>query len=115
MRKPFTVISALLLLLIAAVHVYRALTGMELVVNGQEVPMMVSYIAAAIAGIIGLLTLDGTARRPARLGVLLGPRFAGTVDFLGAFAPRKSSRYVGATATNGGTSPITAPSKRGLI
>jgi len=57
MRKPFTVIAALLLLLVAAVHVYRALTGMELVVNGQDVPMMVSYIAAAITGLVGLLTL----------------------------------------------------------
>jgi len=57
MRKPFTMIGAILLLLIAAMNVYRTYSGMDLTVSGQAVPMMVNYVTAAIFAIVGLLTL----------------------------------------------------------
>jgi len=57
MRRPFTIIAALLLLFVAAAHLYRAYLGINFTVDGQTVPMMVSYVAAAVTGIVGLLTL----------------------------------------------------------
>ena len=57
MGRLFTVLGAILLLLIAAAHIYRIYSGMDLTVNGQVVPMTVSYVGAAVFGIIGLLQL----------------------------------------------------------
>ena len=57
MRKPFTLIGALLLLIVAAAHVYRAVNGMNAEMDGAMIPMWVSYGAAALFGIVGLLTL----------------------------------------------------------
>lgn len=52
--KPFTLIGAILLLLVAAVHIYRIYAGFGVSVADQTVPMMVTYVAAAVFGIVGL-------------------------------------------------------------
>ncbi len=39
MGRPFTHVAALLLLLVAAAHVYRYFTGMSVVVAGHDIPM----------------------------------------------------------------------------
>lgn len=57
MRKPFTLIGAILLLIVAGAHVYRAYSGFDAEMDGALVPMWVSYGAAALFGIVGLLTL----------------------------------------------------------
>jgi hypothetical protein len=57
MRRPFTLIGALLLLVVAAAHVYRAVQGIDAAIGNEMVPMVVSWGAAAIFGIAGLMTL----------------------------------------------------------
>jgi hypothetical protein len=57
MRKPFTLIGALLLLLVAGAHIYRAVQGIDVGIGNQMVPMMVSYGAAALFGIVALLQI----------------------------------------------------------
>lgn len=52
--KPFTFVGAILLLLVAAVHIYRIYAGFGVGIADQSMPMMVSYVAAAVAGIVGL-------------------------------------------------------------
>ena len=53
--KPFTIISALLLLLIAAAHVYRAYAGIDVVVGTHHIPMIGSWIAAAVCAVLGIM------------------------------------------------------------
>ena len=53
--KPFTIISALLLLLIAACHAYRAYAGLDFVFGTFHVPMMASWVAAAVTAILGIM------------------------------------------------------------
>jgi hypothetical protein len=57
MRKPFTLIAALLLLLVAAVNAYRAYAGMNAELGDHVIPMWATWGTAAIAGIVGLMTL----------------------------------------------------------
>jgi uncharacterized integral membrane protein len=53
--KPFTVITALLLLLIAAAHAYRAYAGLDFVFGSFHPPIMASWIVAAVAAILGIM------------------------------------------------------------
>ena len=55
--KPFTMIAALLLLIVAGVHAYRLATGMAVSVQGSAVPMIASWIGVAVAGILGAMLL----------------------------------------------------------
>jgi hypothetical protein len=55
MRKPFTIIGAILLLLVAAAHVYRAYAGIEIGVGGQMMPVMWSYILGGVIAIVGVM------------------------------------------------------------
>jgi hypothetical protein len=57
MKTLIVVVSALLLLAIAACHAYRAYAGLPLVMGTHAVPMMASYIAAGVTGLLGLLLL----------------------------------------------------------
>ncbi|MDE2181900.1 MAG: hypothetical protein KGJ78_02640 [Alphaproteobacteria bacterium] len=52
--KPFTVIAALVLLIMAAMHAYRAYTGLDLVVAGHAIPIFVSWICTGVAGFLGI-------------------------------------------------------------
>jgi len=53
--KPFTIISALLLLLIAACHAYRAYAGLDLIIAGHAIPIVASWVAAAVCAILGIM------------------------------------------------------------
>jgi len=54
--KPFTTLTVLLLLLVAAAHIYRLATDMVLDMNGTEIPMWASIVAAAVSGALGVMT-----------------------------------------------------------
>ena len=60
--KPFTTISALILLAIAAVQAVRAFTGIDVVIDGFHVPVMASWIAAGVIGLVGLMTFSEARR-----------------------------------------------------
>ena len=55
MSKPFTVITALLLLVVAAAHAYRAFAGIDIVVASHVIPMSVSWAAAAVCAVLGIM------------------------------------------------------------
>ena len=61
-RKPFTLIAAVLFLIVAAVHLYRLYSGFEVVIDAYVVPHAASWLGAAIAGPIGVMLL-GEARK----------------------------------------------------
>jgi len=56
-RKPFTLIAALIFLMIAAVHIYRLATGFEVTIAGSSVAMGVSWAGLVIAAILGVMLL----------------------------------------------------------
>lgn len=53
--KLFSTIAAILLAVIAAAQGLRAYYGLDLVVGTYHVPVMMSWIAAGVAGVIALL------------------------------------------------------------
>jgi hypothetical protein len=58
MRKPFTTIAALLLLVIAGAQAARAYLGLDVVIDGFHVPIVASWAAAAVAGFLSLMVLS---------------------------------------------------------
>jgi hypothetical protein len=48
--KPFTTLAAVLFALVALAHIYRLVSGCEVVVSGHSIPMWISVVAAAVAG-----------------------------------------------------------------
>ena len=62
MRKPFTTVGALLLLFIACVQAVRAYLGIDVIINGFQVPVVASWAAASIIAFVSLMML-GEARR----------------------------------------------------
>ena len=55
MSKPFTIIAALLFLLIAAAHAYRAYYGLDVVVASHVIPIWASWVCAAVTAILGIM------------------------------------------------------------
>jgi hypothetical protein len=55
MGKPFTTIAALLLLVIAVGQAVRAYLGLEVVIDGHQIPITASWIAAAVAGLLSVM------------------------------------------------------------
>ncbi len=53
--KPFTIIAALLLLVIAAAHAYRAYAGLPVVVDNIQIPIMASWVCAGVTAILGIM------------------------------------------------------------
>ncbi|MGC9954760.1 MAG: hypothetical protein ABSD21_10830 [Rhizomicrobium sp.] len=53
--KPFTIISAILFLLIAACHAYRAYAGIDFIFGTFHVPIVASWVAAAVTAFLGLM------------------------------------------------------------
>lgn len=53
--KPFTMIAALLLLAVAAAHAYRLYIGMPVDVNGETLPMWVSWVALVVPAFLGIM------------------------------------------------------------
>jgi len=55
MTKPFTVIAAILLLLVAAAHAYRAYAGLDFIFAGHVVPILASWICAGVTAVLGIM------------------------------------------------------------
>ncbi len=55
MSKSFTTIAAILLLLIAAAHLARAVTGIAVTVDGFAIPVWASWVAAGVTAILGIM------------------------------------------------------------
>lgn len=53
--KPFTIVAAVLFALIAAMHVLRLVLAWPVVINGSAIPMWVSVLGVAVAGILALM------------------------------------------------------------
>ena len=51
--KFFTLVGALIFLIVAAAHAYRLYTGMSVTVGGHVIAMSVSIWGAAVAAILG--------------------------------------------------------------
>lgn len=57
MTKTFSKIAGVLLLVVAAVHVYRIFAGLSVDVAGHPISMAVSVVAAVIAAVLGVMVL----------------------------------------------------------
>lgn len=53
--KPFTMIGAVIFLMVAAAHVYRAYAGLPVAVSGHDIPVMASWIAGAVSALLGIM------------------------------------------------------------
>ncbi len=53
--KPFTTIAVILLALLALVHIFRFVRGLEIVVNGMSVPLWVSAAVGLVAAVLALM------------------------------------------------------------
>ncbi len=52
--KPFTLVAALLLLVVAAAHAYRLYAGLGVVVAGHVIPLWVSGPAALVLALLAI-------------------------------------------------------------
>ncbi len=57
MKSFVVVVSALVFLVIAAAHAYRAYAGIPLTVADHAVPVMFSWICTGVTGLLSLLLL----------------------------------------------------------
>ena len=55
--KPFTTIAAVVLLIVAAAHLYRAALSLSVTLGAWPVPMWISWVGAAGAGVLGVMLL----------------------------------------------------------
>ena len=61
-QRPFTMVAAAIFLLIALVHLYRIIVGIDVSVAGTHVSLGVSWIALIFAGLLAAM-LFREARR----------------------------------------------------
>ena len=61
--KLFTVITALLLFVIAAAHGYRAYTGLEVEVAKHLIPVWASWVCAGVMAVLGLMLFVEMGRK----------------------------------------------------
>ncbi len=57
MSRPFTIVGAIVLLAVAAAHVFRIGAGVAVMIGSYNVPMVASWVAAAIAAFVGMMTI----------------------------------------------------------
>lgn len=55
MPKRFSAIAGILLMAFAVAQAARAFYGVDIVVNGYHVPLITSWIVAAISALVGVL------------------------------------------------------------
>ena len=53
--KPFTNIAVIILAILALAHAYRFIRGLEIVVNGNMIPLWVSALVALIGAVLALM------------------------------------------------------------
>ncbi|HEX2843117.1 hypothetical protein [Hyphomicrobium sp.] len=51
----FSRLAGVIFAVVALLQLVRAVSGWEIVINGMSVPVMASWIAAAVAGVLSLL------------------------------------------------------------
>ena len=61
--KPFTTTAAIVLAILALVHLYRFVMGLAVVVNGNAVPQWISGVVAVVAAVLALMVWR-ESRRP---------------------------------------------------
>ena len=61
-HKPFTLIAAVLLAIMAVAHVYRLATGLPITVGSHSIPVGLSWIATALLALLAVM-LFREARR----------------------------------------------------
>ncbi|MEA3063373.1 MAG: hypothetical protein QOJ94_3154 [Sphingomonadales bacterium] len=61
--KPFTTLAVLVLALVALVHVFRLIRGIQVVFGSHIVPLWVSGVAAIVAGALAIMVWR-ESRRP---------------------------------------------------
>jgi hypothetical protein len=55
MSKTFTTVAAILLLLIAACHIARAVLGIPVMVDHIDIPVWASWVAAGVTAVLGVM------------------------------------------------------------
>ena len=63
MSRPFTIIGAIVLLAVALAHIFRIAAGVAVMIGSHDIPMVASWIAAAVAAFIGMMTIIELRRR----------------------------------------------------
>jgi hypothetical protein len=53
--KPFTTLAALIFALMALIHLYRLVRPFEIVVGGTALPLWVSGVGVAVAGLLAFM------------------------------------------------------------
>lgn len=54
MKRPFTLIAAVIFALMAIVHAYRLLTHFQIIAGSHTLPMWLSIVGIAVAGILAI-------------------------------------------------------------
>jgi hypothetical protein len=53
--RPFTLMAAAIFLLMALIHVYRLVTGFQVVAGSHIMPMAVSWIATILTAVLAVM------------------------------------------------------------
>jgi uncharacterized membrane protein len=53
--KPFTTIAVVVFAVVALVHLWRAIAGWEVVINGYAVPISASWIGLVVAALLAAM------------------------------------------------------------
>jgi hypothetical protein len=61
-NRPFTLLAAVIFLLIALAHLYRMVTHFQIIVGSHEIPMSASWIAIAITGVLAVMLFRESRR-----------------------------------------------------
>jgi len=59
MRKPFTTLAGLLLILVGIAHAVRAYNAWPVTINAVDIPIWVSYVATVVPVLLGIMVLRG--------------------------------------------------------
>lgn len=62
MSRPFTLIAALLLFVVALGHGYRIMNNFDVTIGPHVIPMMASWIGAVVAAFLGAMLLNEARR-----------------------------------------------------
>ena len=54
MKRPFTLIAAIIFALMAIVHAYRLLTHFQIIAGSHMLPMWLSIVAIVVTGILAV-------------------------------------------------------------
>jgi len=55
--KPFTTLAAVVLLVVAAAHVYRLAVSLNVSIDGHILPMWISWVGAAFAALLAIMLI----------------------------------------------------------